>query len=385
MNQKLVRGRSTWISYGQVGAFGWFLYGFGPAMSLLSDEQDTSPVVMSLHMTALALGTIIMGFVASHSVTRWGRARVLQLGGFGLVAGLSLIVVAPITALTLFGALITGTAAAALVTINISFLDQEHGPASPVAVTEANSFAALGGLLSPLALGMFVSIGWGWRTGMVIAIILFIALEALRGPRDAYDLNPTPRKTDGTRHKFTAQYWWAWFTVACTSGIEYILMLWSTDLLRERAGMGDAAAVAGIATFTSGLFLGRLAIGRLARFLNPEKLFASTFIATFFVFWIFWLSSSQTIMLAALFTLGLTMAGQWPLGVSRVVKAGSNNPDQASALTAFATGGSGMLLPVLLGGIAQAVDIHTAFLVFPLVVAAGLFAALIKPLSYVKN
>jgi hypothetical protein len=44
-----------------------------------------------------------------------------------------------------------------------------------------------------------------------------------------------------------------------------------------------------------------------------------------------------------------------------------------------------MLLPVLLGGIAQAVDIHTAFLVFPLVVAAGLFAALIKPVSYAKN
>src|SRR5207247_9579525 len=40
---RLVRDRLTWLSYGQVAAFGYFFYGFGPVVPLLREEQHTRP------------------------------------------------------------------------------------------------------------------------------------------------------------------------------------------------------------------------------------------------------------------------------------------------------------------------------------------------------
>lgn len=34
----VLRDRSTWLTYVQVGLFGYFLYAFGPTIALLRDE-----------------------------------------------------------------------------------------------------------------------------------------------------------------------------------------------------------------------------------------------------------------------------------------------------------------------------------------------------------
>ena len=52
---RLQRDRRTWLTYGQLGVYGWFLYGFGPALTLLRDEQGFTRTVAGLHGTALAL------------------------------------------------------------------------------------------------------------------------------------------------------------------------------------------------------------------------------------------------------------------------------------------------------------------------------------------
>jgi hypothetical protein len=37
---RLERDRRTWLTYGQLGVYGWFLYGFGPALTLLRDSIE---------------------------------------------------------------------------------------------------------------------------------------------------------------------------------------------------------------------------------------------------------------------------------------------------------------------------------------------------------
>ena len=34
---RLQRDRRTWLTYAQLGCYGWFLYGFGPSLTLLRD------------------------------------------------------------------------------------------------------------------------------------------------------------------------------------------------------------------------------------------------------------------------------------------------------------------------------------------------------------
>ena len=45
----LHRDRLTWLVYLQLGCFGYFLYGFGPTVSLLRDEQGISRTLSGLH------------------------------------------------------------------------------------------------------------------------------------------------------------------------------------------------------------------------------------------------------------------------------------------------------------------------------------------------
>ena len=58
---RLTRDRTTWLIYAQLGLWGFFLYGFGPVVPLLRDEQGTSAAVASLHSTAIAVGALLGG------------------------------------------------------------------------------------------------------------------------------------------------------------------------------------------------------------------------------------------------------------------------------------------------------------------------------------
>ncbi len=373
----LKRKRSTWISYGQASAFGWFIYGLGPAMVLLSDEQGTTPVVMSLHTSAMALGTIISGALTPAFVVRWGRGRLLRVAGLGIALGISLLVFAPNTYVSLSATFLTGIFSAAAVTTTSSFLSHEHGPASPIALSEANAGAALTGLLSPLIIGALVGAGFGWRIGLFVAVVALVLLEVFRGPLSNY--SQVEAHHTNTHGALSRAYWWGWLLIGCTTGAEFILISWSTELLRSWGGLADAAAVASAATFTSGLLFGRLILSQLARRLPSETLLRWMLVTAIIASLLFWLANLAPLMLVALFLCGLTMAGHWPLGITRLVRLGGNQPDRASALSAYATGIAGMLMPVVLGMIAQQVDTHTAFLMLPLVFVAALLIVLFKP------
>ena len=52
---RLERDSLTWLMYAQLGCYGYFIYGLGPTLSLLRDEQGVSRSVAGLHGTARAV------------------------------------------------------------------------------------------------------------------------------------------------------------------------------------------------------------------------------------------------------------------------------------------------------------------------------------------
>ena len=77
----MVRDRATWLSYVQMGLFGYFLYAFGPSIALLRDDHGYTRTVASLHGTAMAVGSITVGLLGAGVVRRRARLAARCRGG----------------------------------------------------------------------------------------------------------------------------------------------------------------------------------------------------------------------------------------------------------------------------------------------------------------
>ena len=259
----VLRDRSTWITYVQVGLFGYFLYSFGPSIALLRDESGTSRAIASLHGTAMAIGSVLVGLVAPYVVRSIGRGRMMRTGSVLVAIGLALYVAGGgVLALTLLGILVASVGGTlALVGANAFMPDhQDRGPATPQAMSEMHAFGAVMGLLGPLAVGLAVGLAWGWRPAVVAGGVAFLVLEVVRGRRvHEFDGRFGEEGEEHPRNApFSRTFWIALVVFTCSAGLEFSLTFWGSDLVRERAGLGEAAAAAAIATIVGGLAIGRV-------------------------------------------------------------------------------------------------------------------------------
>ncbi len=165
----LEHDRLTWLIFTQLGVYGYFLYAFGPSVPLLRDELGVSNAVSGLHGTALAVGAVLAGVGWPVLARRLGRPRTLRLGLLGLTAGILAYCLASVLPVTLAGGLAAGFFGSLVVTGSTVVLAARHGSAAPAAISEANAVAAGTGLVGPLLVGAGVSVGLGWRPGVLVA------------------------------------------------------------------------------------------------------------------------------------------------------------------------------------------------------------------------
>ncbi|MFI6130489.1 MFS transporter [Micromonospora sp. NPDC051141] len=178
---RLTRDRTTWLAYAQLGLWGFFLYGFGPVVPLLRDEQGTSAAVAGLHSTGIAVGALAGGALFAPVARRYGRGPAVWLGLAGVAAGVAALgvlhpppaTIAAVTVVATFGMMVISG-------VNV-VLTARHGPAAPAALTEANAVCAGMGILAPLTIGATVDAGLGWRpvTAVEVGLVTLVALTAL--------------------------------------------------------------------------------------------------------------------------------------------------------------------------------------------------------------
>ncbi|PZF99293.1 MFS transporter [Micromonospora deserti] len=178
---RLTRDRITWLTYAQLGLWGFFLYGFGPVVPLLRDEQGTSAAVAGLHSTAIAVGALLGGALFAPLARRIGRGPAIWTGLAGVAAGVSAFGALHALPATLTAVALTATFGMMVISgVNV-VLTGRHGPAAPAALSEANAACAGMGILAPLVIGASVDNGWGWRPVMAVEVglITLVALAAL--------------------------------------------------------------------------------------------------------------------------------------------------------------------------------------------------------------
>ncbi|HST66558.1 MAG TPA: MFS transporter [Mycobacteriales bacterium] len=376
----LTRTRLTWLTYAQLGVFGFFLYGFGPSVPLQRDDLHLSSAVGGLHGTALATGSTLAGFLYARVSARIGRAATLRIGLLGLAAGIVVYCLVPVLPATLAGAFVCGFFGSLVVTGSVVVLSTVHGAAGPAAVTEANAGAVGIGLVTPLLLGAGESVGITWRPALLLPAVAAVAVWFV-SVREKQRLEagpaPAPPRPDAPG-ALPTPYWLVWVVVLCCIAVEFCLTFWAADGLRDRTGASPAAATAGVTAVVGGMFLGRLGGGRIALRLPPATLLLGSIAVSLAGFAAFWISTTPVPALAGLVVVGMGIAVQYPLGIALAVAASGGRPDRAAGGLGIAAGLASGVAPFVLGALADRVGTHSAFLLVPILLAAATAGLLVS-------
>jgi predicted MFS family arabinose efflux permease len=371
------RDAVTWLVHGQLAVWGWFLFGFAPVVPLLRDEFDVSRAVAGLHGSLAAAGSVCAGFAYPRLTARLGRGPTSWLGTAGLCVGVGVLGAGHRLPFTLLGALIAGTFGSLLVTGSSAILSDHHGVAGPAAITETNAVAAGTGLLGPAAVGGCVALGWGWRPAVVVLLIpagiLALALHRTAVPDTAPDVH------HDRNDRLPRAYWIAWTVVVAIIGVEFSMTLWSSDLLRSRAGLADGAAAASVSAVVGGMFVGRLLGTGLTARHHPDRMLLAALGLSAIGFTLFWCSTAVAPAIAGLALTGTGMSLHYPLAVARLIAASEGRPDRAVGRMAMGAGIAGMVAPVGLGATADAIGTHRAFLGVPVLIGLAALAVLRAP------
>ncbi|MET8835563.1 MFS transporter [Micromonospora sp. NPDC004540] len=394
---RLTRDRTTWLTYAQLGLWGFFLYGFGPVVPLLRDEQGTSAAVAGLHSTGIAVGALAGGALFAPAARRLGRGPAIWLGLAGVAAGVAALgLLHPLPATIAAVAVIATFGMMVISGINV-VLTAHHGPGAPAALSEANAACAGMGILAPLVIGATVDAGLGWRPVMAVEVglITLVALAALtfrvRLPRaaaahrilDTYRSSRTETVQDLARPtaegggravsgRLPRAYWIAWVLMSVTGSIEVCLSLWTADVLRTHAGLSAGGASAAVAAIVCGMFAGRLAGGRLALRWPPVPLLLAALTVSLAGFALFWSAPVGWLAVTGLVVLGLGNALHYPLAISIALAAAGPAADKAAGWSSYSMGVGFGIAPVALGWVADGVGPHLAFLLLPGFVAAAM-------------
>ncbi|MEU1685650.1 MFS transporter [Micromonospora sp. NPDC005707] len=418
---RLTRDRTTWLTYAQLGLWGFFLYGFGPVVPLLRDEQGTSAAVAGLHSTGIAVGALAGGALFAPAARRLGRGPAIWLGLAGVAAGvIALSLLHPLPA-TIAAVAVIATFGMVVISGVSVVLTAHHGPAAPAALTEANAACAGMGILAPLVIGATVDAGLGWRPAMAaeVGLITLVALAAVtlrvripkaapavaaaadpptspppasspildtyRSPRTEIvqdpprpaameaaaraGVDPVGRAVPG---RLPRAYWIAWVLMSVTGSIEVCLSLWTADVLRTHAGLTAGGASAAVAAIVCGMFAGRLAGGRLALRWPPVPLLLAALTVSLTGFALFWSAPVDWLAVTGLVVLGLGNALHYPLAISIALAAAGPAADKAAGWASYSMGVGFGIAPVALGWVADGVGPHLAFLLLPGFIAAAM-------------
>ncbi len=376
---RLVRSRLTWTGYLLLGLWAFFLYGFGPTVPLVRDELGVSRALGGLHGTALAVGAVVAGLTGTAVVARLGRRRVLWGGAFGISAGLVVYVSGHALWLTLTGALVAGTAGSFLVNTVNAVLADDHGPAAPAALSQANAMASGVGTVAPLVVGGAVARGLGWRAGLLVLVVLtavvYLAFRTVPVPAP---LPPAPgAHPDGVR-RLPAAFWATWGVLVCVIAIEFCLSLWSGDLLHTRFALPEGVATAAWGGVLAGMTVTRLLGSRWTLRHSVDGLLVRSLSVLLVGFGVFWAAPVAWLAVVGLFVAGLGMGLQYPLTIGRALHSAAGRTDLASARASLGAGLAVGLGPFGLGALADTFGVRSAFLLVPalaLAAIAGLLAS----------
>lgn len=369
------RDRLTLTLDGTFVTWGWFLYAFTPTVPQIAAEQGITFAAAGLHGTAMALGSVVSGFLTPTIAGRFGRRRQHFVGSVAIVVGVVALVLGTALAATLPAVFVLAVGGNLTITAAQPALAVHHGAAGPSAVTEANGIGSGVGILAPLAVGASLGAGWGWRPAVaatvLVAVVVGVATATLRGEPSMDRPVRVPLADRPPVVRFPPELWYFGASVVCGVAIETSTAFWAPDLLQTRTGASAALATASVTGLVAGMTAARFVLGPLAARKAPEKLLLVGYAVALAGWALFWTATTPAAAVVGLVVTGVGFGPHYPLSIALVLRAAGARPDKAQGIASvgvgFAVGGA----PFALGALSDAVGTHRAFIVVAGLILAG--------------
>ena len=364
-----------WRAYLDQVAVGYVVYLVGAVTAFLAVVLALTDGQAGLHSSALAAGMVAAGLVGER-IDRLFGIRLVHVAALGLLglAG-ALLAWAPAFAVTLLGAAAVGTGCGLILGHVNQTLTAGGGTLARVQLSRSTLLAMLSSVTVPLVIGLGVATGLGWQFAVVPSIVLVgIAVAATVGRADRPIDHPT------IQGRLPLAYWLRWLLVVLVVAVEFAVVFWGSSLVERRTGVSLADATLTISAYIGGMIVGRLALsthevsGREPIWLMRGGI-ALALVGTLLA----WASGGYEASLLAMLIGGLGTGMLFPLGASITLAAAPGQAAIAAPRLVLASGVAILVAPLVLGVVADATGIMTAWLLIPAICAAALLLTLTLP------
>lgn len=368
--QPFIRNRLTWLAYAMLAYIGFTQSMLGPLMPFLRSELQLNYTLGGFLPAALAVGLILSGVCGDWLARYWGRGVVFWGGAFGLATGAVLLGLTHRFELALMAILCMGFGSSLTQVMIQALLADQHGERRSIAFTEANVAASLSATLTPLVIGSLQRLGLDWRAISVLVILFLTLLAASFYRQSIPDAAVRVQSFEDRRH-LPFSFWLYWIVLFLVVAVEMSMVVWAADFLASVVGLSRIDAALGFSAFPAAMLIGRIAGSRLTRLWSSLTLLLSCLAITLIGFPVFWLARLATFNIIGLFITGLGIANLFPLTLSIAVGLAADQSNKASARVSLGVGTALLTAPLLLGWLADRVNLQSAYgIVIVLMVAA---------------
>lgn len=375
-----VRDRFTWQAYAMLTWFAYHQSSLGPIIPFLRDELDIDYTVAGFHTSAFALGVLLVGVVIDTLIMRIGRHRVVWACCLGMVFSILFLILGSHPAVTILGTFLLGAGGVGMVVTLQAALVDNHEAHRTIALSEMMAFAGVAGVVTPLMVGGFEEINITWRIvpglGILLAVLVAVRFWSLPIPKAKVT------KATANKRSLPAVFWLYWLVMFLGIAAGWCMGFWSAEFLHQEVELTTELAAALVSVYYGASVVGRLITGRLSLHYRAERILIGWVAVALIGFPLFWLSPVPLLNVAGLFLSGLSMGNTVALVISAATQAVPNQTDAVNARTALGGGLAILIMPQMLGALADLTGIKTAFgIVMLLLIGMVVMTALVDRLS----
>ncbi len=361
----------TWIANLSLVLIGVVGNVMGPVMPEVIREYGLSLTTAGMVFTAQGLGRIVAVFSTSSWSDRVGRKPVLRLGGILMMIGAIGYGLSPAWVGHILSAIIIGAGSGMLDGASNALVSDLHTEKRGLALNRLHVFFGLGSLLGPLVAALFLGVMQSWR-------LLFAAVAAMAGAHAIFASSQvypevTGQKGEGQQQLkavrkavlTSPQFWMLSGIMFTYSGMGGIIVGWINTYLSNELTASVLAASSVLALYNVGLTLGRMVWGGVSERVGyPKTLIMCSLGGLVFVtsavvarqFW--WIASSFWLT-------GFFVAGLFPTAVAYGTGLFSELTGTVTGYMITIASLGGMLLPLLVGALSDAVGLGIGMLAAP--------------------
>jgi MFS family permease len=370
------RDRATILLYLLLSYYAYLQAIVAPAMNFIAAEQDLSDTTRGLHLSAFAIGMILVGLIGERTAARFGRPQTVWGGCLGMGIGAVVLAFGQTPFVTIPAAFIMGFLGSHTLIMTQALLSDRHAQHRAIPLTEANVVAVIFAAAAPLLVG--ASAGTlGWRAPLLIGAALLLIMWAV-GRSWITDV-PSPHKQEAratTRNALPMRFWLFWSVAFFGVSVEWSMIFWNAAYLERVGSLTTTDATSASTLFLTGMVVGRIIGSRLAHSAEPARLLVVSLGLAIFGFSIFWLAPITDLRLVGLALCGVGIANVWPLTLPTATSLVPQATDLANARMSLSASSATLIAPQILGSLADGVGIQNAVLLAGAMTLCALLAAI---------